>query len=240
MISYIDQFLWVIFPYIMLTTFFVGILYRYNKDQYGWSARSSEILEKRLLKWGSNLFHYGIILAFGGHVAGIIVPKWVYPLLGINDHLYHLGAVYFGGLVGIVTLAGMALLIYRRINETRIRINTSAMDWVAGILLLIVIIEGVYVTIVYNALVGEFDYRSTINPWFRSLFIFAPDASYMETVPFSYKLHVFSGFLLFGLIPFTRIVHLFSLPIIYLKRSYIVYRSHNFFRTYHLSKIKKD
>lgn len=236
--TFLDQFLWVIYPYIMLSMFVVGHFYRYNTNQYGWSAKSSEILEKRTLKWGSNLFHYGIIFAFFGHIGGILVPKWVYPILGVDDHLYHIGAVYFGGFVGVLALVGMTILIYRRINETRLRINTATMDWVVGMLLLITIIEGVYVTIIRNNFVGEFDYRSTINPWFRGLLMFTPDPMYMKDVPFMYKLHVLSGFLLFGLFPFSRLVHIWSFPVTFLRRSYIVFRSHNFVRTFHLHKIK--
>lgn len=232
----LDQFLWLIFPYLMLTTFVVGHFYRYNADQYGWSAKSSEILEKKMLKWGSILFHYGIILAFFGHVAGILVPKWVFPMLGIDDHLYHLGAVWFGGTIGIVTLVGIIILYYRRVFSKRVHYQSSKMDWVILIILLVVILEGVYVTIIYNTTVGEFDYRSTIGPWFRGILTFTPDPSLMVNVPFSYKLHVFTGFLLFGILPFTRLVHIWSLPLEYLSRRYIIFRSQNFLRTLHIIK----
>lgn len=230
--TFFSQFLWVIFPYIMMTTFSVGHIYRYNKDQFGWSAKSSEFLEKRTLKWGSPLFHWGILAAFFGHVAGIIIPLGFYNFLAVPDHLYHFGAVWIGGIAGIVSLVGILIILYRRVNFQRIRLHVTKMDWVIGFLLLIIIAEGVYVTVIANNVIGRFDYRSTIGPWFRSLFSFTPDPRYMVDVPFSFKLHILSAFLLFGLWPFSRLVHFWSLPLEYFNRSYIVYRSRNFSRVY--------
>jgi nitrate reductase gamma subunit len=47
----------------------------------------------------------------------------------------------------------------------------------------------------------------------------------MEGVPLLFQLHVLSAWALFALWPFTRLVHVFSAPIGYLFRPYIVYRS---------------
>ncbi|MFV9510108.1 respiratory nitrate reductase subunit gamma [Tepidibacillus sp. LV47] len=235
----LDQFLWVIFPYVTLTIFILGHIYKYNRDQIGWSARSSEIMEKRLLRVGSPLFHYGIIFAFFGHVAGILIPKWVYEALGIPDELYHLGAVVIGGLVGIIALVGLVILVIRRMTVSRIRLFTQRMDWVTELVLLLVVFQGVYITVIRNFLIGEFDYRNTIGPWFRSLFTFSPDPTLMKDVPVSFQIHVLLAFLLFAMWPFTRLVHLWSLPLEYLKRNYISYRSLNFLRTFKISKAKK-
>ncbi|MFT9487285.1 MAG: respiratory nitrate reductase subunit gamma [Tepidibacillus sp.] len=234
----LDQFLWVIFPYVTLTIFVLGHIYKYNRDQIGWSARSSEIMEKRLLKWGSPLFHYGIIFAFFGHVAGIVIPKTLYEALGVPDELYHLGAVGIGSIVGIMALVGLLILIVRRLNVSRVRLFTQRMDWITEFVLLLVVFQGVYVTVIRNFLVGEFDYRTTIGPWFRSLFIFSPDPTLMREVPVSFQIHILLAFLLFSLWPFTRLVHLWSLPLEYLKRRYISYRSLNFLRTFRLTKNK--
>jgi len=236
---FLDQFLWVIFPYVTLTVFVLGHIYKYNRDQMGWSARSSEIMEKPLLKWGSPLFHYGIIFAFFGHVAGVIVPKGFYELLRVPDELYHLGAVFIGSVVGVMALIGLVILVIRRMKVQRIRIFTQRMDWITEIVLLLVVLQGVYVTLIRNFFLGEFDYRNTIGPWFRSLFIFSPDPSLMANVPVSFQIHILLAFLLFALWPFTRLVHLWSLPLEYMKRNYISYRSLNFIRTYKLSKAKK-
>jgi len=237
--SRLDQFWWVIFPYLTLTIFVVGHIYRYNTDQFGWSARSSEIMEKRLLKWGSTLFHWGIIFAFFGHVAGIIIPKVVYEFLMVPDSAYHFGAVAIGGLVGIVAFIGLILLIVRRYTVSRIRLFTQKVDWLTEILLLLVVFQGVYITVIRNLLGHEFDYRSTIGPWFRSLFTFSPDPTLMINVPISFQIHIILAFLLFAMWPFTRLVHLWSLPLEYLNRNYISYRSLNFLRTFKLSKNKQ-
>ena len=238
-LSLMDQFLWVIFPYITLTIFVLGHIYRYNTDQIGWSAKSSEIMEKRLLRWGSPLFHYGIIFAFFGHVAGVLIPKWVYELLMVPDELYHFGAVFIGGLVGVIALVGLVILMIRRMTVSRVRLFTERVDWITIIVLLLVVFQGVYVTVIRNFLVGGFDYRSTIGPWFRSLFTFSPNPELMVAVPVSFQIHVLLAFLLFAMWPFTRLVHLWSLPLEYLKRRYISYRSLNFLRSFKLSKNKQ-
>ncbi|MCF6094463.1 respiratory nitrate reductase subunit gamma [Microaerobacter geothermalis] len=222
-----NQFLWVIFPYLMFTIFFVGHFYRFNTDQYGWTAKSSEILEKRGLKWGSLLFHWGIIFVFFGHVAGILVPKWVYSVIGVSEEMYHIGAVWVGGFVGIVTMIGILLLLGRRLAVGRIYVNSSTSDIVTVVSLVIVMGLGLGTTMGYTALGGEFDYRETIGPWFRSLFVFSPQPELMAGAPLIFQLHILAAFALFGIWPFTRLVHVWSLPLTYLRRSYVVYRSLN-------------
>lgn len=90
----LDQFLWVIFPYICLLSFIIGHIFRFKYDQFNWTAKSSEFIEKKSLKWGSLMFHIGIVPVFLGHVAGLGIPKSWTRAVGISDHLYHMGAVY--------------------------------------------------------------------------------------------------------------------------------------------------
>lgn len=220
-----NQFLWIIYPYLMLTTFLVVHIYRYNTDQLAWTAKSSEFLEKKSLMWGSMMFHIGIVLVFFGHVGGLMIPKTVMESLGVSEHLYHMGAVYGGGLAGIMTLAGITILFLRRINVKRVRATSSASDFLVAILLLVNVAMGVYNTLGYNLFVGGFDYRETIAPWLRGLITFRPDASLMADVPLFFQLHVILSFAVFGIWPFTRLVHVWSVPLAYFKRSYIVYRS---------------
>lgn len=222
-----QQFLWVIYPYIMLCLFIVGHLYRYSTDQYGWSAQSSEFLEKRSLRWGSLLFHWGIIFALFGHLSGLLLPKTTLENFGVTEELYHIGAVYVGGFVGILALLGIGFLLYRRITQPRIRITSHFFDFLVVVLLFIVIVLGIYLTLGFNLLVGGFDYRETVSPWFRGLLLFSPDPLLMVNVPVTFQLHVLSAFTLFGLWPFTRLVHVWSLPVSYLHRSYIIYRKRN-------------
>lgn len=225
--NYWQQFLWVIYPYLMLCLFIVGHLYRYVTDQYGWTAQSSEFLEKKFLRWGSLLFHWGIIFALLGHFSGLLLPKRTLESFGVTEELYHAGAIYAGGIAGIAALIGIVLLVFRRTTQPRIRITSGTLDLLVVILLLVVIVLGLSVTLGFNLLVGDFDYRETISPWFRGLLLLRPDPGLMVDVPLFFKLHVLSAFTLFGLWPFTRLVHVWSLPLNYLHRSYIVYRNRN-------------
>jgi nitrate reductase gamma subunit len=212
----------------MLTLFVAGHIYRYNTDQLGWTAKSSEFLEKKYLRWGSILFHLGIILVLGGHIGGLIVPKTVTDSLGITEKIFHASAITSGGAAGLITLAGIFLLSLRRLANKRVRLTSSFTDILVTILLLVVIGMGVSNTLGFNLLVkSSFNYRETIAPWLRGLLVFAPDPSLMKAVPLSFKLHIILAFSIFGLWPFTRLVHVWSIPLEYLKRSYILYRDRN-------------
>ncbi|UOF92798.1 respiratory nitrate reductase subunit gamma [Fodinisporobacter ferrooxydans] len=222
-----QQFLWVVYPYVMTTIFIVGHIYRYNTDQLSWTAKSSEFLEKKQLRIGSLMFHFGILAVFFGHVVGLLVPKSLLTNMGISEAAYHQGAIYGGGLVGIVAFAGILLLFIRRTSNARVRATSSTGDVVVVVLLCIIMGMGLYNTIGFNLFVGGFDYRETIAPWFRGLLTFTPDAAYMIHVPLFYQLHVIFSFALFGIWPFTRLVHVWSVPVSYFRRSFIVYRRRN-------------
>ena len=220
----LNQFLWVIVPYICLAVCVIGHVYRYRTDQFGWTAKSSEFVEKKQLKIGSMLFHLGIIPVILGHVAGLGIPKEWLHAVGVSDHLYHIGAVYVGSIFGFVTLAGMIVLTSRRFTKKSVRKLSSASDLVVNVLLLLIVFLGMYSTVVTNIVEPSFDYRSTISVWFRGLFLFSPDATLMTEVPLSFKIHILSGLGIFALWPFTRLVHIWSVPVNYMRRNYILYR----------------
>lgn len=173
---------------------------------------------------GSLLFHIGIIPVIMGHVSGLAIPKSWLHAVGVNDHLYHIGAIYIGGFFGFVTLAGMIILTSRRFTKSTVRKLSSTSDLIVNVILLFIVFMGMYATLVTNAVQPDFDYRTSISVWFRNLFILQPDASYMLNVPMSFKIHVVTGFLIFALWPFTRLVHVWSVPLNYVGRSYILYR----------------
>ncbi|HIW13695.1 MAG TPA: respiratory nitrate reductase subunit gamma [Candidatus Salinicoccus stercoripullorum] len=223
----LDQFLWVIFPYLAIATFVIGHIFRYRYDQFSWTAKSSEFIEQKQLKWGSLLFHLGVIPVFFGHVAGLLVPAAWLSAIGVNDHLYHLGAVYIGSIFGIMTLVGMFLLTYRRLSKPSVLKLSSASDIIVNLLLLFIVFIGCYATLVTNTTTPDFDYRATISVWIRGLLTLRPEAALMETVPLTFKLHVLSGFAIFMMWPFTRLVHVWSVPLNYGTRSYILYRKHS-------------
>jgi nitrate reductase gamma subunit len=222
--SLIDQFLWIVFPYIALTVFVFGLFVRYNTDQKGWTAKSSQMLERRLLKWGSLPYHIGIIFAFLGHVGGILVPLIFYRTIGMPDEQYHLMAAAAGGLSGVAVCVGILILLYRRFLVRRIRITSSVGDRISIILLAIVIFLGMTATVIHTINPAGFDYRENLAPWFRGILTLRPNAAFMAQVPTIFKIHVLSAFLFVAIMPFTRMVHLLSQPVTYLARSYVVYR----------------
>ncbi|WP_342513400.1 respiratory nitrate reductase subunit gamma [Sporosarcina sp. FSL K6-1522] len=219
-----SQFLWVIFPYICMATFIVGHIFRYRSDQFGWTAKSSEFIEKKQLMLGSILFHIGVMPVIAGHVVGLGVPKEWTRALGISDHLYHMGAVWIGGFFGFMTLAGMVILTSRRFLLANVRKLSTASDLIVNSLLLLIVFLGIYSVVATNVAQPEFDYRDSISIWFRSLLIFRPEAGLMSAVPVAFQLHILSGFLIFAMWPFTRLVHVWSVPLNYVGRSYILYR----------------
>lgn len=223
--SQLTAFTWGVFPYIALVVMIVGTVYRYHSDQLSWTSKSSEMLEKKLLTIGSMLFHIGILMVFGGHILGLLVPMQLYTALGISPELYHAGAEIAGGLSGIIAFAGISLLLYRRIANARVRMNSDISDYVSDGLLWIVILLGLAVTLGYSTLNGPYEYRATVGPWIRSVLALHPDVSLMAGVPLLLQVHIALAFLLFGISPFTRLIHIYSFPIAYLTRAPIQYRA---------------
>ncbi|KPV44238.1 respiratory nitrate reductase subunit gamma [Alicyclobacillus ferrooxydans] len=220
-----SQFWWVVFPYLTLAVMIIGMLYRFVYNQRGWGSKSSEILEKKWLRWGSLMFHWGILCVVAGHVMGLLVPISVYKALGVSTEFYHTNADVFGGLAGLVATAGIVILLVRRTFNVRVRMNSSTSDFVALVLLLIVVGLGVLVTVGYNNIYGPYEYRTTVGPWIRELIVFHPNAALMKTVPTLLKVHIVASFALFAVWPFTRLVHVFSVPIRYPFRAPMQYRS---------------
>ncbi|MCL6548113.1 MAG: respiratory nitrate reductase subunit gamma [Alicyclobacillus sp.] len=220
-----EQFWWVIFPYASLAVCITGTLYRFVCGQRGWGSKSSEILEKRWLRAGSLLFHWGILFVIGGHVMGLLVPLRVYEAVGVPSEAYHLVANVAGGLAGLSATAGCLILLLRRIFHRRVRINSTPSDFVALTLLFLVVALGTAQTVVYNNLVGSYEYRLTVGPWTRGLLLLHPNPALMAAVPLALKIHVALTFLLFAVSPFTRLVHVWSAPLRYPTRAPIQYRA---------------
>jgi nitrate reductase gamma subunit len=220
-----SEVLWVVLPYLALGLLVGASVVRYAYDPMGWGTRSSQLFETRSLRWGSLLFHWGILFVLVGHVFGLVVPIEAYRAVGIDAHVYHLGADVLGGAAGLAAEAGLAVLIWRRLTVRRVRIHTSVTDALALALLFVVVGLGDLQTVVMNHLVGPYEYRTTVGPWVRELFTLHPDAALMAHVPLVLKLHVVASLVLLGVWPFTRLVHAFSLPLAYLRRAPIQYRS---------------
>jgi len=219
-----NQILWVVVPYVCLTVFVVGHVWRYRYDKFGWTTRSSQLYEDRLLRLGSPLFHFGILAVFLGHVMGLGVPKSWTEAVGVSEGLYHVLAVGVGAVAGFGTVVGMAILVYRRRTVGPVFSATTVMDKAMYAVLGTVILLGLANTAVANV-VGHYDYREGVSVWFRGIFRLDLHPELMAGAPLGFQLHALAAFALFALWPFTRLVHVFSAPLGYLTRPYIVYRS---------------
>lgn len=222
--STLDTLLWVLLPYIALTSFVLGHVWRYRRDGYTWTARSTQLLERRLLLVGSLAFHIGILGVIGGHVLGILVPKSWTQAVGVSDDAYHWLAVVAGLAAGTLLTFGALVLVYRRLKIDRVRATTQKSDWVMYPLLLVTILTGMLAAAVGGAL-DRYDYRETVSPYFRSVFTLDPDGALMTSVPFLYQAHLVIAWVLYAVWPYTRLVHVWSVPVTYLARSPVVYRS---------------
>jgi len=220
-LSVLDYMLWVGMPYAVLAIFIVGHIYRYLRDGITWTSKSSELLEKKMLRAGSMLFHYAIILVLLGHVVGLLLPKGFHQIF-LSDEAYHKLAVLLGLPAGLAALAALGILIYRRMSVKRVAAATDPDDWLVLSVLGLVVVFGVLATL--SNVSGHFDYRENIGPWLRGILTLRPDPALMAEVPLLFKIHVFFAMLLFAIWPFTRLVHVLSLPIAFIWRSPIPMR----------------
>jgi nitrate reductase gamma subunit len=222
----VETWVWLVLPYAATALFVGGHVWRYRRDQLGWTSRSTQLLESRLLAWGSNLFHWGAIGVILGHVLGILVPASATEAAGIDESAYHHLAGIGGGIAGAICLVGLAILVYRRTAVARIRVTTTAPDVAVYILLAVLIALGVVEALGYNVFGlgnGGYNYRTSVSPWFRSLF-YDPKPQLMAGAPIVYQLHAALAWALYALWPFSRLVHAWSIPFQYLGRPYVLYR----------------
>jgi nitrate reductase gamma subunit len=217
--NWMENFAFVGFPYLALTTFVVGHTYRYVTDAFGWNTRSSEILDKESMRLGITMFHWGILLTLLGHTGGLMVPQTLYDAVGIGGRIHTEIAFYSGWVVGAAALVGSVLLLWRRLTRKRVHSTTSLNDWVTIVLLIWVIGVGLY-----NVAFGHYNVLDSVAPWIRGIVIFWPDPTLMREVPLSYKVHVLSALVLLAFSPFSRLVHIWSVPLTYPLRRYVLFR----------------
>ena len=221
-----DVVLWGVLPYLVIVTMVGGTIWRYRYDKFGWTTRSSQLYESRLLRIGSPLFHFGILLVLIGHIGGLVIPESWTEAVGISEGLYHFNALLFGGIAGVCTLVGILILVYRRRRTGPVFMATTRNDKLMYVVLVAAIVAGLYATALGSGVMGEaYNYRESVSLWFRSIWVLQPRGELMAEAPLYYQIHVLIGLTLFALWPFTRLVHAFSAPFAYLFRPYIVYRS---------------
>ncbi len=221
-----DFLLWGVLPYLVALALVAGLVWRYRYDQFGWTTRSSQLYESRLLRIASPLFHFGLLVVLGGHLLGLLVPK-AWTDLVISQETYHLIALTAGTLAGVATLVGIAMLIYRRRTTGPVFLATTRNDKLMYVVLTAAIVLGLLATLTggHQPTGEEHNYRETVSIWFRSLLVLQPDVSAMAAATWQFKVHILVGLALFALVPFSRLVHAFTAPLHYLFRPYVVYRS---------------
>ncbi|GGN87581.1 nitrate reductase subunit gamma [Streptomyces albiflavescens] len=217
-------FLWGALPYIAFALLIAGLVWRHRYDKFGWTTRSSQVYESKLLNIASPAFHYGILFVLVGHLIGLFVPESWTESLGIRERTYHLFSLYGGTAAGALTVLGILLLIYRRRTNSPVFRATTVNDKLMYVVLLGAIVLGMIAKLTHASGDG-YNYRQTIAPWARSLFTLRPRTELMQGVPVLYQVHAVIGMALIALVPYTRLVHMFSAPVQYLFRPYVVYRS---------------
>ena len=217
MANYINQFFFGIYPYIAITVFFLGSLLRYDRDQYTWKASSSQLLSKKDMRLGSNLFHIGIIALFFGHLMGLLTPHWAYHFM-MSAGTKQMVAMTAGGIFGLTCLVGMILLIRRRMLDARIRATSQPTDLPILLILFVQLVLGL-LTIPFSAQHMDGSSMLALASWAQHLVTFQGDAaSFVMGEAFIFKIHLFLGLTIFLVFPFTRLVHVWSVPIQYLTR----------------------
>lgn len=216
-----------VFPYLAGTVFLVGSWLRFDREQYTWKADSSQFMSKRRMSVASNLFHIGIIGLFFGHLIGLLMPHGVWHLLGISELAKQYVAMTTGGVLGLMCLVGGGMLWWRRLTNPRVRAAGRAMDLFILSWILVTLLLGlgtIFVT-AGHAAHGSADAMLTLMQWAKSIVLFQPQPELMTQVEPIYRLHVLLGVTLFLLFPFTRLVHIWSVPLGYLGRAYQIVRT---------------
>jgi nitrate reductase gamma subunit len=222
--AYVHEFVFGIYPYICAAVFLIGSLIRFDREQYTWRSGSSQLLRKRQLRWGSNLFHVGILFLFFGHFVGMLTPHFAYEWL-ISAGGKQVLAMVSGGIAGAVCFIGLTMLLHRRLVDPRIRATSSAMDIAILAILWVQLVLGL-ATIPFSGQHLDGSTMIVLAEWAQHIVTLRLDAaSLVVDVPWVFKLHMALGMTIFLLFPFSRLVHVWSAPVWYVFRRYQVVRT---------------
>ena len=225
MSSWINTALFGVYPYVCLAVLLVGSLIRFDHGAYTWKSDSSQLLRRKRLRLGSNLFHYGVLTVVGGHFVGFLMPDWAVSWL-ISPAQHELLAMAVGGLAGIIAIIGLSILIHRRLTDTRIRATSRKRD-IAIVLMLWCQLALGLLTVPVSALHMSGGLFELLVGYVKGIVTFQPDvAQLLVGTPLVYRLHILLGFTIFLVSPFTRMVHVWSAPVWYLgRRGYQIVRT---------------
>ena len=224
--SALHAFLFQVYPYVCFAVFLVGSLIRFDQNQYSWKSDSSQMLRTGTLRWGSNLFHVGILFLFFGHLVGLFTPHAVYGyfMSAANKQML---AVVAGGIFGTVCFIGLSLLLYRRVFDPRIRLTSHPTDIAVLVILWIQLVVGL-ITLPFSWQHSDGSVMLLLADWVQRIVTLRPvDAGALAALPWPYLVHVVFGVTIFLLFPFSRLVHVWSgfASIFYLFRPYQIVRS---------------
>ena len=207
--SAVHNFLFNVYPYICLTVFFMGSLARFDRDQYTWKSDSSQLLRTGQLRWGSNLFHIGILFLLFGHTVGLLTPHWVYEPF-ISAPTKQMFAIVSGGIAGTMCFIGLTLLLHRRIFDPRIRLTSHRTDLAILVILWLQLCLGLITLPLSYAHRVDASAMLVLSHYLQSVATFQPDAGVLLGISFPYQLHMLLGMTIFLLFPFSRLVHVWS------------------------------
>lgn len=223
---WLDTLLFGYYPYICLTVFLVGSLMRFDRDQYTWKSDSSQLLRTGQLRWGSNLFHVGVLFLLFGHFVGMLTPHALYqPFISAGGK--QLMAILSGGFFGILAFIGVSILLHRRLSDERIRATSKTSDNLILILFWLQLALGlISLPLSWAHLDGSVMLR--LAGWAQHLVTFqSGGVELLADTHWVFKLHMFLGMTIFLIFPFTRLVHIWSgfASLTYLLRPYQLVRS---------------
>jgi nitrate reductase gamma subunit len=222
----LTTFLFVVYPYVCLGVFVMGSLTRFDRDQYTWKSDSSQLLRAGQLRWGSNLFHGGILFLFFGHLFGQLTPHAVYEIF-ITAPQKQLLAIIAGGVAGLACFVGLSMLLHRRLFDPRIRLTSHRTDIAILIILWVQLVLGLATLPASFSHVSEPTTMLRLADYLQGIATFRPDASLVTGVQWHFQVHMLLGMTIFLLFPFSRLVHIWSgfASVAYLFRPYQLVRS---------------
>ncbi|MCB1567464.1 MAG: respiratory nitrate reductase subunit gamma [Xanthomonadales bacterium] len=221
--NFVNELLFQIYPYVALSVFFIGSLVRFDHSMYTWRSGSSQLLSSKGMRLGSNMFHVGILVVLGGHIVGLLTPHEVYSVF-ISTEQKQLLAMVVGGTFGVICLIGMAILMWRHLFNPRIRATDNWRNVLLLALLMAQLLLGLY-SVVVSTHHMDGSVMAALAEWAQRLITFRPGAAdLVANVHWVYKAHIVLGMTLFLITPFTRLVHIWSIPLGYLWRPYQVVR----------------